>query len=929
MNENKDYNKFVDILLSHKNNVYSFHISKMISVAQFKKLIQAEYKYPSKFQVLRKKLFGGIYHVLLDENYLYGYIRGNSYIADLFVYTKSDISIIIGSKKYNANIDEKFLNFQDDIISTFNIPKQYLRLVHPEKYMAMLWTDTIRMHCFEDENVIHIADMRTKTDTIKISILTETGIRIGLNTNYHCSVKNVKDLIQQKIGVNAAQQRIIIGSKELIHDSYLFDYGIQTGSVLHLILDDKKNEKYVMLNAPIRIPKNLAGDDFPVFKTYKNDYEGSEQKMYESPIHKFPCRLKIIQYWDRKRFRLKFNENIPYSKLIRVISKETNTNSDDITISINGEIFTEYESLNQYNNTVVTVEKCNVNGSQIIKNRLINITNKNCTNIILINLHFTIQQVKNEYVNIMAQQLNLSLTANNEENKKLKQTEALLYLSQLQKCHFLFHGQYMNDEHSLKHYGVEENSIIDAITNDSGGKLLQYMEWLKSYEADEQKFQTENKASSSSIFGFSFQTLFGTKKKPTTNTANIEFIDPKRFDHYLKNHRELNQSNLNRSLEYVNNHNIIKRCKELDKKYCSQIPDCALLSIYLWTTNLLYKSLNGALESHDFMNLKIWKPYLYYLSSTLRLLPYHYGKTVYRGIPGIKDISAFNKGRIVSFRRVTATSMSSTRALGFAMKKPAHVLLQIFSIDGRDISPISKFTTEKEVLFLPHSHFKVLDISIINPQQVVINNADQKNNPDDLKYEEKHERREMIDQAESNIKSVVVENNEQKSNEININVAQKGCVIVIKMKQIQTPRSGKVIVWVDDEPKNNMRFIYELEKQNISVIICVSTKEAELILNNYQWILRLKNGDIRIVTDMVRMENEKRIFDAGINLIKLLRMKYKYNHKVLIFCGDVVSAKKQCIESNIVENVYVTVSSKVLRSFVAFDENIDEKYSPI
>ena len=86
---------------------------------------------------------------------------------------------------------------------------------------------------------------------------------------------------------------------------------------------------------------------------------------------------------------------------------------------------------------------------------------------------------------------------------------------------------------------------------------------------------------------------------------------------------------------------------------------------------------------------------------------------MYRGIGGVKDISSYIKGNIVSFRRLTATSKSQSRALGFAMKKPLHVLFEIFSIDGRDISPLSQFGTEQEVLFLPHSHFRIVDIKII------------------------------------------------------------------------------------------------------------------------------------------------------------------------------------------------------------------------
>ena len=106
----------------------------------------------------------------------------------------------------------------------------------------------------------------------------------------------------------------------------------------------------------------------------------------------------------------------------------------------------------------------------------------------------------------------------------------------------------------------------------------------------------------------------------------------------------------------------------------------------------------------------------------------------------------------------------------------------------------------------------------------------------------------------------------------------------------------------------------------------MSTKEAQLILTNYQWILKMNHGDIRIVTDMVRKENGKMVYDAGIDLVKLLRKKYKFNHKLMIFCGDVKKAKQKCLDADTTMAVYVTASSKALRSFINFEPNVDEKY---
>merc|ERR1712113_542337 len=51
---------------------------------------------------------------------------------------------------------------------------------------------------------------------------------------------------------------------------------------------------------------------------------------------------------------------------------------------------------------------------------------------------------------------------------------------------------------------------------------------------------------------------------------------------------------------------IIEKAKKTDE-YMSKLPDSILNVIYLWTTNVLYKQLNAALESNKLTRLNEWK----------------------------------------------------------------------------------------------------------------------------------------------------------------------------------------------------------------------------------------------------------------------------------------------------------------------------------
>eukprot|EP01084_Bolivina_argentea_P148941 260287_1 len=400
-------------------------------------------------------------------------------------------------------------------------------------------------------------------------------------------------------------------------------------------------------------------------------------------------------------------------------------------------------------------------------------------------------------------------------------------LTSISNTHFVYDGKYLHGTKKVIEYGIPQKAQLLSIKSGKGGSVLKFMSWLK-YEDEKDEFDSNI---------LTVQDLFDELTQVTDKDAL--------------------------SFAFKNGKQIIQTAKAENEKL-KNINDASLMTIYLWTTNLVYRKVNASLQKK--YNLNVWKQYLHLLDFGLRQLPYELNKELYRGYGGIKDLAGYTEGKIFCWKRITAFSKSKQSALRFMRRKnkKPQALFELVGIDGREITKLSKYQDEEEVVFLPYCHFKIISVNVISDENY----------------------------------------------------------FHIKLKQIQIPRATKVVVWVDDNPKNNLKWIHELEKQGISVIICVSTEEAIVILETYKWILMLKDGAIRIVTDMRRYENKT----AGIDLIKALRFKHKFKNDVLIFTGYEKGAREKCIANKITKNVYVTTSGNVLQQFV-FHKPVPDKYT--
>jgi len=121
-----------------------------------------------------------------------------------------------------------------------------------------------------------------------------------------------------------------------------------------------------------------------------------------------------------------------------------------------------------------------------------------------------------------------------------------------------------------------------------------------------------------------------------------------------------------------------------------------------------YQILNSALRNADETELKRLEPYIKVAESGLDQLP-HYKGVVYRGVDFNKYpqvLESYKKGEVIT--EAGFASSSATKKASF--KKDTLMIIE--SETGKDISFLSNYPNQKEILFKPDTKFKVLDVGV-------------------------------------------------------------------------------------------------------------------------------------------------------------------------------------------------------------------------
>ncbi|EPQ30579.1 uncharacterized protein PFL1_02103 [Pseudozyma flocculosa PF-1] len=69
-----------------------------------------------------------------------------------------------------------------------------------------------------------------------IKVKTLTGKEIELDIEPTDKIQRIKERVEEKEGIPPAQQRLIFGGKQMHDEKTAKDFGVEGGSVLHLVL---------------------------------------------------------------------------------------------------------------------------------------------------------------------------------------------------------------------------------------------------------------------------------------------------------------------------------------------------------------------------------------------------------------------------------------------------------------------------------------------------------------------------------------------------------------------------------------------------------------------------------------------------------------------------------------------------------------------
>jgi len=268
--------------------------------------------------------------------------------------------------------------------------------------------------------------------------------------------------------------------------------------------------------------------------------------------------------------------------------------------------------------------------------------------------------------------------------------------------------------------------------------------------------------------------------------------------------------------------NMIKNIKKTKPKLINASEE-GLAAVMLWTSNIVYGQLNQDLRGND--DFSKWNVYLKSFLNGLKAMPCFRG-TVFRGFKNYKDLNMYQKGKLVTWKTVSALSKDKKTAEEFSNEQGTVFEVEVFS--ARDISSISVFPKEDEVIMPPHSCFEVIDV-----------------------------------------------------------IETSGKSVYIKLREVPTSRARKQIFCTDANPENNYSIAKKVGQKSISCVFCVSTKDALDVFEKYRWLLYFENKNCKIITDMIRDQDGVVNYSAGLALVEKLVRDHQEDFEVFICCGDV------------------------------------------
>jgi len=409
-------------------------------------------------------------------------------------------------------------------------------------------------------------------------------------------------------------------------------------------------------------------------------------------------------------------------------------------------------------------------------------------------------------------------------------------------------------------FQISNEEAVNKYTTVSGKIPNKYISNLKSYDISDPKSEI-----------FLEHCVWDDYKK---NNAYQNCI-VKDSDYYLSITNKYSFSELKEAVKHfsANNTAYLWHMDQMDKNYekikskdlsIDEKKGCALaLSYYTGykdnsdrasrNTNVAIRGQNSFDKIEKWYDGKHFYPIIYYLSKAISSLPFYWGYTLRCVQLTEEQTYVYEPGTVVTWLQWSSSKIGQEPAPGFSGR---NTWFYIYSFSSREISQFSVYTTEKEALYSPFSHFLVFKKEYSNG-----------------KYK-------------------------------------------VYMRQIEIGLYINNIVWVDDnilnsnwENKHLMEMAYDKNK-SLKIIPKISTDIAMAFIISFKPFIKSGTIKYKIMSDMNRA-NEYPVHNAGARLVKRLQENGLANIEIMIFTSSREKALQELKKLNVIMNnkIKVTTSS--------------------